>query len=299
KFSSLSDFLTNRPRNFLGLRPIPAPTFGIRQTLFGTYVQDDIRLKKSFTINAGLRYEMATVPAEAHSRLSNLLHLTDTEPHIGSPYFLNPTLHNIEPRVGFAWNPFADGKTVVRGGFGIFDVLPLPYAFTLIAPFSVPFVNRVVGDVLGPGSFPVGAFLDFAGLSTAGSASYVEHAPKRSYVMQWNLSASRELPGDLVLTLGYVGSRGVHQPFRVDNFDMVLPASTPAGYVFPPADSSQKLNTNFGRVTGMLWQGNSFYNALQMVITKKVSHGVQIRGAYTWAKSIDTLSATVADDAYP
>src|SRR5437773_6933645 len=97
----------------------------------------------------------------------------------------------------------------------------------------------------------------------------------------------------------FVGSRGVHQPFRVDNFDMVLPTLTSAGYLFPSASSSQKLNPNFGRVTGMAWQANSFYNALQMVITTKVSHGLQVRGAYTWGKSIDTLSATVADDAFP
>src|SRR6266705_3589077 len=281
KFSSLSDFLTNRPRNFAGLLPIPIPTFGIRQTLFRTYVQNDIRLRRNLTTNAGLRYEMATVPAEAHGRLSNLLHLTDTEPHLGSPYFLNPTLRNFEPRVGFAWSPFADGKSAIRGGFGIFDVLPLPYTFTLITPFPLPFSNRIFGDVLPPDSFPTEAYLESAGTSAAGSASYVEHAPKRSYVMQWNLNASREILAGLILTIGYVGSRGVHQPFRVDNFDMVLPTLTSAGYLFPPASSSQKLNQNFGRVTGMLWQANSFYNALQMVITKRVSHGLQVRGAYT------------------
>src|SRR5438552_1680598 len=174
KFGSLSDFLTNRPRNFVGLLPIPIPTFGIRQTLFGTYVQDDVRVRRNLTINAGFRYEMTTVPTEAHDRLSNLLHLTDAEPHLGSPYFLNPTLRNFEPRVGFAWNPFPDGKTAVRGGLGVFDVFPLPYTFTLITPFPLPFSNRIFGAVLAPGSFPTGAFLESAGTSAAGSASYVE-----------------------------------------------------------------------------------------------------------------------------
>src|SRR2546422_877251 len=299
KFSSLSDFLTNRPRNFIGFVPIPIPVLGTRQTLFGAYVQDDIRLRKNLSLNAGLRYEMATVLTEAHGRLSNLLHVTDTEAHLGSPYYLNPTFRNFEPRVGFAWNPFANSKTVFRGGFGIFDVLPLPYAFSLIIPYSVPFSKRVVGDVLPPGSFPTGAFQAFAGNSTAASSSYVEHAPKRSYVMQWNLSVARQISPDLSVMIGYVGSRGVHQPFRVDNFDMVLPTLTPSGYLFPPASSSQKLNPNYGRITGMLWQANSFYNALQVVITKNLSHGVTVHGAYTRGKSIDTLSATVADDAYP
>src|SRR3989454_1601772 len=296
KFSSLSDFLTNRPRNFTGLAPIRMPTFGTRQTLFGSYVQDDIRPRRNLTVNAGLRYEMVTVLTEAHGRISNLLHLTDAEPHVGSPYFSNPTLRNFEPRVGFAWNPFADSKTVFRGGFGIFDVLPLPYAFSLIIPYSVPFSKRVVGDVLPPGSFPTGAFQAFAGNSAATSASYVEHAPKRSYVMQWNLSAAREISHDLSVTIGYVGSRGVHQPFRVDNFDMVLPTLTPSGYLFPPASSSQKLNLNFGRVTGMLWQANSFYNALPVVITKKLSHGVTVHCADTQGKSIATPSRAGADD---
>jgi len=138
-----------------------------------------------------------------------------------------------------------------------------------------------------------------ANVTTAFRANYVEHSPKRSYVMQWNLSVAEQLSSDWVATIGYVGSRGVHQPYRVDNINMVLPALTSAGYLFPPSATSQTLNPNYGRVTAMVWQANSFYDALQADLVKRISHGIEFHVAYTWGKSIDTLSATVADDNFP
>jgi carboxypeptidase family protein len=298
-FSSLADVLTNRPRNFEGLAPRPIPVVGIRETLFGAYAQDDIRVRRGLNVSLGLRYEMSTVPAEAHNLLSNLLHLTDAQPHLGSPFFLNPTLRNFEPRVGLAWSPFAGDKTVVRAGAGMFDVLPLPYEFALTIPNTAPFVKQIYAGELPQGSFPVGAFEQFSGSSTVSRASYTEHAPKRNYVMQWNANLERELTKGLTVTLGYVGSHGVHQPYRQDNFDTVLPTLTAAGYLYPPAATSTTLNPNFGRINGNLWQASSSYHALQAVVEKSLSHGVQFHGAYTWSKSIDTLSATVADDAFP
>ncbi len=80
---------------------------------------------------------------------------------------------------------------------------------------------------------------------------------------------------------------------------MVLPTLTPAGYVFPPTSTSQTLNPNFGRINATLWQADSYYDALQADITKRVSRGFEFHAAYTWGKSIDTLSATEADDAFP
>jgi len=298
RFDSLTNFLINRPLVFQGVATTSVPDIGLRQTLFGLYAQDDIRLRKNVTINLGLRYEMVTVPTEAQNRISNLRSVTDAQPHVGAPFFMNPTLRNFEPRLGFAWNP-RGGKTLIRSGFGIFDVLPLPYEFNLSFQRSVPFVQAIVASVLQPRSFPTGAFQQFSALSTSAIATYVEFKPKRNYVMQWNLSVARELTSTLAVTVGYVGSRGVHLPYRVDNIDMVLPTLTLAGYVFPPAATSQRLNPNFGRINSTLWQAGSFYDALQADIAKRISHGVEFHAAYTWGKSIDTLSATEADDAFP
>jgi carboxypeptidase family protein/TonB-dependent receptor-like protein len=298
RFDSLLNFLTNRPHVFQGVRTPFVPDIGLRQTLFGAYAQDDLRLKKYLTVNLGLRYEMVTVPTEAQNRISNLRNLTDAQPRVGSPFFLNPTLRNFEPRVGFAWNP-RGGRTLIRSGFGVFDVLPLPYEFNLSFQRAVPFVQSIFANTLQPGLFPTGAYQQFSTQSTSGLATYVEFKPKRNYVMQWNLSVARQLISTLAVTFGYVGSRGVHLPYRVDNIDMVLPTLTPAGYVFPPASTSQTLNPNFGRIDSTLWQASSFYDALQADVAKRISHGVEFHAAYTWGKSIDTLSATEADDAFP
>jgi hypothetical protein len=319
RFDSLENFLINQPHVFQGVATTSVPDIGLRQTLLGLYAQDDVRLRKNVTLNLGLRYEMVTVPTESQNRISNLRNVTEAQPRLGAPFFMNPTLRNFEPRLGFAWNP-RGGKTLIRSGFGIFDVLPLPYEFNLSFQRAVPFAQAIFANVLQPGSFPTGAFQQFSTQSTSALATYVEFKPKRNYVMQWNLSVARELTSTLAVTVGYVGSRGVHLPYRVDNIDMVLPTPTPAGYVWPcgpdgkgnpcatgflPTGSqanpipSAALNPNFGRINSTLWQASSFYDGLQADIAKRISHGVEFHAAYTWGKSIDTLSATEADDAFP
>ncbi|MGH9356093.1 MAG: hypothetical protein ACRD10_08185, partial [Terriglobia bacterium] len=240
---------------------------------------------------------MTTVPTEAHNRLPNLHTLTAAQPYIGSPYFLNPTLRNFEPRLGFAWSPNSSNKTLLRGGFGVFDVLPLPYQFTSAYPHVAPFYKLLNVAVLPAGSFPTGAFQQLG--SNSIRAEYVEYNPKRNYVMQWNLGVTRELSPNLAATVSYVGSRGVHMPYRMDNINMVLPTLTPAGYLYPSTATSQPLNPNYGRISANLWQANSFYDALQANLTKQMSRGITFHAAYTWGRSIDTLSATVTDNNYP
>jgi hypothetical protein len=157
-FGSLSAFLQDQPTSFNAPIGSGITPRNLRQSIYAVYVMDDWRARPNLTLNLGLRYEAVTVVSEAHGKLSNLPSLTSTTPHLGDPFFSNPTELNFEPRMGFAWDPFGKGKTSVRAGFGIFDNLPLPYLFAVTSLLSAPFFE--LGDIttLPLGSFPSGAF---------------------------------------------------------------------------------------------------------------------------------------------
>ena len=298
-FSLLSDFLSNRPFSLSAAIPGAISERGFRQTIVGAYVQDDWRWRPRLTVNMGVRYEMATVPTEVQGKLTVLRQLTDAQPHLGDPLFSNPTLRNFEPRVGFSWDPLGDGKTALSAGFGMFDVLPLPYLIQFNELFSAPFLKLGNSTSLPPGSFPTGAFSIVAASSSGFRHGYFDPSPKRNYVMQWNLTLARDLARDVSLRVGYVGSRGVHQILRVEDGDIVLPTLTSQGYLWPsPVGSGTRLNVNSGLVNLGLWQGNSFYDALQVKIKAKVGGRGELEGSYTWGKTIDTSSGSIVGDEY-
>jgi hypothetical protein len=296
KFGSLSDFLTNRPKSFEGVISGHLSVRGIRETIFGAYFEDDIRLSKRFTANVGVRYEMSTVPSEAHNHLANLVNLTDATPRIGGPFFSNPTLKNFEPRLGFSWDPAGNGKTAIRGGFGIFDVLPLPYLFELETEFTYPYFAQGTINTLPPGTFETGAYNLIAGNSNTLRGGYVQQHPPRNYVMNWNLNIQRELTAGLTGMIAYVGSHGVHNASPSDDMDSTVPALTSSGLYYPV--NGNRINPNFGRISGVLWNGSSEFNALEIKVTQNMSHGVTAQGSYTWSKSIDTGSTSVGSDAF-
>lgn len=299
QFNLLSDFLSNRPFSLSAAIPGAISERGFRQTIVGGYVKDDWRWRRNLTLNLGLRYEMATVPKEVQGKLTVLRQLTDAQPHLGDPLFSNPTLRNLEPRVGFSWDPFSDGKSTLSAGFGMFDVLPLPYLIQFNELFSAPFFKLGDSTSLPPGSFPTGAFSIVAASSSGFRHGYFDPNPKRNYVIQWNLTLARDLARDVSLRVGYVGSRGVHQIFRVEDADIVLPTLTPQGYLWPtPVGSGTRLNMNSGLVNAGLWQGNSFYDALQVKMKAKVGSGGELEGSYTWGKTIDTSSGSLVGDEY-
>jgi hypothetical protein len=180
----------------------------------------------------------------------------------------------------------------------LFDVLPLLYEFTSFGGQSAPFFEVGSASNPGQGSYPNGAYSLIKANPKSFRVVWVQQDPKRNYVMQWNLDIQRQITPNLSASIGYVGSHGVHQPFRTDEFDMVVPTLTSAGYLWPaPIGSGTKLNPNFGDIRSLLWIGESSYNGLVAQVDKRLSHGVQLSGAFTWSKSLDTTSSTQEGDA--
>ena len=317
RFADLNGFLTNNPTKFQGGIASTLSPRNLRQNIFGLYLQDDWRWRPNLTLNLGLRYEMSSVLSETSGKIANLRNIMDALPVCGTlsaggcsgtgPFFNNPTLHNFEPRFGFAWDPFRNGKTAVRGGIGIFDVLPLPYQFVLMTTQSAPFFSYTSVNSPGPGTF-------FSGLTNFPDntlrSTYVQHA-NRDYVIQWNFNIQQQITPSLAGMVAYVGSRGIHQPFKVDEADLVIPPKSPYGYLWPQVDINGNLTTgpnagnppatinpNYGSIRGLFYEGHSYYNALEAQLSKRMSHGFQVQGVFTWAKSMDTSSASVAGDTF-
>jgi outer membrane receptor protein involved in Fe transport len=319
-FGSLAGFLLNQPVGIKLDDPTTTRPIYVHQTLFGAYVQDDWHWRPNLTLNFGVRYEPVTLPVEPHNTFAVLTSLTSpAETPVHTLYATNPTLRNFEPRVGFAWDPFRNGKTSVRGGFGIFDALPLSWEYTHGSTGVLPYQLQRGLSPLPAGSFPNGAVgLVGTDLKNAG-VRLIEQNPHRNYAMNWNFSLQHEIAPSLTAMLAYVGSRTVHSTFSTDDSNMVLPTLTSAGYLWPCGPDgnghpcaagflpngtqanpvpSVRLNPNVGRIRATWWDNSSSYHGLQAGLAKRMSHGFQAQGSYTWSKCIDMGSGGLLGDPY-
>ena len=290
-FTGLENFLRGIPSQFDFAVPGKIdPIRGYRQSLFAFYAQDDFRLRPNLTVNLGLRYEFVTVPTEVNGKISNLRNVTDTQMTVGGQWHSNPSLKNFAPRVGIAWDPFSNGKTSVRAGFGMFydEILPKYYFFSgsLNPPFTTrtslrnpPFPNLTA-------NFDPNGFFPF-------QLQPVNYDLQSPYALQFNLSVQRSLPGDWNVSAGYAGSRGLHL-FRIGDANLAPETILNGVKIYQPLLGRR--NPAFASITQRITDAQSYYNALQLSAVKRFSRGLRAQFSYTFSRSIDDSSGINSQD---
>ncbi|MGC2616664.1 MAG: carboxypeptidase regulatory-like domain-containing protein [Terracidiphilus sp.] len=314
---AFASFLTGQPVVFL--QGIGDFSRNIRGNNANGYVQDTYKVAPRFTINAGLRYELPLPSTELRNRVSlfepgkqstvmpdapaGLLYPGDS----GVPAGLIPTDYKaFAPRVGIAWDPSSDGKTLVTAAYGIFYE---PYytgqGGPLQAPISAPpylgtpqvslpnFADPFNGNPPAPGTFTH----PLTNLTLSPTLTL-------PYTQDWDLNLQQSFANDWLFEIGYVGTKGT----RLPRFIEANPAVFVPGYVDgQPISNSSNADqrrlysgctladspgscqySSTGEIAGI---ANSSYNALETSLRKRYSHGLSFLLSYTWSKAIDDVSS--------
>jgi hypothetical protein len=299
--SPLADFVLGVPAFILSAqRPITSP---MRQTVAGFFVQDDYQVNRRLVLNLGMRYEMATVLRSPEHKLTNFSFARGLfTPGVNSDTELYKGDHNnFAPRVGFAWSVTEDGRTVLRGGYGIYyDNIVHATASRLNTQ------NEADGPLFaaslapaGPGK--LGGMLNPATLLPLGGPSQAYDENLRTpYTQHYNLTLQRELSKTMVLSLGYVGTKGTKVvDVRNINQAVYLPGTDANGQpLSTPFNVESRRPSQLYHLTPFPTGGidqlgtgaSSIYHAFQSTFTKRMGRGLSILGAYTWSKSIDNAS---------
>lgn len=254
-------------------------TSSIAQGALGFFVQDNYRPRPNLMLELGMRYEWNMTPSERFDRFivfdPNTASLVRVGSNIDAIYHENNK--NFQPRVGLAWTPFRNGKTVLRGGYGIYVDQPMtsivsptsanpPLAFPLTFTGPVRFDNAI--NVAGP-----------AGLAPQS----IDHDFDNAYMQSWNLNAQYEF-SKFVLLAGYIGSSGKHLITR-RNINQPINGVRP----YPALSMSSPIlpGTSLGNITQVEGTGNSSYNAMWVTATRRLANNLQFDASYTWSKSLD------------
>src|SRR5215510_12193758 len=287
------------------------------------YVQDDWKVTPRLTLNLGLRWDFRTIPYESNDRMlwrdpanrqGGLLFADQTLEQKGisgdGSYYKNAHRRNpydaskqvFAPRFGFAFRPFSDDKTVVRGGYGVFFDSAEGREIDGAADFF-PYVSR--GNYiqsLGQANVQTTdqLFPNFAGqpVATPAANSFLavsmSPTPQNPYVQQWSLGIQRALGTKTTFEVNYIGNKGTHLLMR-RNIAQSLPPKNPALCAADPSVGDcpvlvRRPFPNFAVYIDSDWSGNSSYNSFNTKLEHRTSSMI-ITTIYTWAKSLDNKSA--------
>jgi hypothetical protein len=285
-FASLTTFLQGTVKTFT---VVPAPTkLGWRSWMGAGYLEDTIKLTPRVELRAGLRIESTNGFNESQGRASNYAFtngVINTDPFVGtSPLTDNRAKFLPAPRLGLAWDVHGDGRTSIRAGFGMHYSLldnlnyrldqAAPYNTTLsLANVAVSSLNITSSTQPSPG--------------TLISPSNVQTDLATPSVLSWSLHIEQQIAPNTSLTLGYIGSHGYNQ---ILSADLNEPEATIVnGRIYYP--TTTKANLAVANTTSWISRGISNYNGLVVDVRRNLSHGLQIRGNYTFSKNLDNGSA--------
>ncbi|MGC1482952.1 MAG: TonB-dependent receptor [Candidatus Acidiferrum sp.] len=273
----------------------------ILQSSYDGFAQDSFKWKPNFTINIGLRYAWNSSPSEAANRFTNFDPTTGELVSANQPYHTNNK--NFQPRIGFAWDPFKDGKTSVRAAYAILTQDPTTNIVTGLSgnpPFAVPIsISSGVITAENPSA---------ALLSTSLGPAAINPNFNDMYSQDWNLTVQRELTSSIGLSVAYVGLKATHlqltqninQPFVTNDvygstrpFPILSPATDAA--ILPSQCQAPHPNCTLGNINQVNTGGNSNYNALWATLNKHVSHGLEFAASYTYSKSLDYNSLSTGE----
>jgi hypothetical protein len=255
----------------------------------GAFGQDDIKMTPELTLNIGLRYDY-------FSPLDNALPYPAVDPAnlygpIATYNAVAADRNNIAPRIGFAYAPqdgmLGHGRTVIRGGFGIFydsGFTNIGYNTAVTAPNS--FSNTLQASGNGVPNATTGAIASITpSLSQLSSVQSVVKNMVTPYTYQYNLGVERSLPWQMTGSATYVGSRGLK-----------LLANQQFNYLDPSVGGTRRLNTTRGPINVRGNYADSDYNGVETSVERKFNHGLFFRGAYTYSKALDNGSEVFTAD---
>jgi hypothetical protein len=312
------------------------PTIGRRWKVFRPFVQDDWRISKDITINLGLAWNLTTPISEADNRIADFnpatgLFLVPGVNGVGKYAGIQFDKDALDPRVGIAWKPRGSDKTAVRAGYAIFhdsswnqgaqglwqnppfydesDSFAFGGACTFAAAacFTPATPNASAISIFptafsgGAGGFPIVTgpptqpnFTDFTGTIQAQNTNF-----KLGMVQQFNVTVEREIPGQIVLTVGYVGSRTSHLLVDGNNINLTSPnaCGVVSGYTLGCEPGGGKFISPFlapdafpfSTISASTDVGRAHYNGLQVKAeTKSARHGLYALIGYTYSRTYDT-----------